>query len=142
MGANCREALRMRTIVPLSNFEGKSRSIIRYADLEMGGSRSPSATGGSGVQTKVALLDPKHIVVRTILTYDEVDLLSYPFGGQLSRNHRVADPSSFVKLSWHDEIYHLVQFWHIKGGGSGSPSVTGGGAHRMAETVTEPSTWR
>ena len=51
------------------------------------------------METKVALLDPKHIVVRTILTYDEVDLLSYPFGGQLSRNHEVADPSFFVKLS-------------------------------------------
>ena len=60
------------------------------------------------VETKVALLDPKHIVVRTILTYDEDDLLSYPFVGQFSRNHEVADPSSFVKLSWHDEIYHLV----------------------------------
>ena len=64
----------MQTIVPLSDFEGKSRSIIRYGDLETGGS-------GSDVETRVALLDPKHIVVRTILTYDEVDLLSYPFGG-------------------------------------------------------------
>jgi len=69
------------------------------------------------VETKVALLDPKHIEVRTILTYDEVDVLSYPFGGQLSRNYKVADPSSFVKLSWLGEIYHLVQSWHIGGQG-------------------------
>ena len=92
------------------------------------------------MQTKVALLDPKHIVVRTILTYDEVDLLSYPFRGQLSRNHKVADPSFFVKLSWLVEIYHLVQSGHI--GGGVRVSECNRGAHQMAETVTEPSTWR
>ena len=83
------------------------------------------------METKVALLDAKHIVVRTILTYDEVDVLSYPFGGQLSRNYKVADPSSFVKLSCLGEIYHLVQSWHI--GGQGQRVQPGVGAHQMAE---------
>jgi len=31
------------------------------------------------METKVALLDPKRIMVRTILTYDEVGLLLYHF---------------------------------------------------------------
>jgi len=31
--------------------------------------------GGSDMEAKVVLLDPKRITVRTILTYDEVDLL-------------------------------------------------------------------
>ena len=120
LGANCSEVLKVRTMVPLPNFEGTSRSIIPYRDLTRG-SGSASATGGSDVETKVALLDPKRIVVRTILTYDEVDLLSYPFGGQLSRKYKVADPSSFTKLSWLVEIYYLVQSWQI--GGGSSPDV-------------------
>jgi len=50
------------------------------------------------METKVALLDPKRIMVRTILTYDEVGLLLYHFfwgGGQLSRKYKAADPQLF-----------------------------------------------